>query len=301
MRALITGATGFVGPYLVAHLRAHGDDIIIPGDADGGFDIVDRDIVHAAFAASGPEVVYHLAARSDVAQSWRDPLGTLRINVEGTQNVLDAARACGARRVLVVGSAEEYGPDDAVLREDHPLRPATPYGASKVAASFLALQAFLGGGLETIRVRPFSHTGPGQSDRFFIPALAARIAVAEQAQADTISMGNTDPVRDLSDVRDVVRAYRLLMELGAPGEVYNVCRGVGISVGEIAERLAARATRPLRVVVDPELVRPVEVRSLVGDSTKLQQLTGWQPEYDLDTMLDDVLAVARRATSAAPT
>ena len=301
MRALITGATGFVGPYLAAHLRAHGDDIIIPGDADGGFDIVDRDIVHTAFAASGPEVVYHLAARSDVAQSWRDPLGTLRINVEGTQNVLDAARACGARRVLVVGSAEEYGPDDAVLREDHPLRPATPYGASKVAASFLALQAFLGGGLETIRVRPFSHTGPGQSDRFFIPALAARIAVAEQAQADTISMGNTDPVRDLSDVRDVVRAYRLLMELGAPGEVYNVCRGVGISVGEIAERLAARATRPLRVVVDPELVRPVEVRSLVGDSTKLQQLTGWQPEYDLDTMLDDVLAVARRATSAAPT
>jgi GDP-4-dehydro-6-deoxy-D-mannose reductase len=301
VKALLTGATGFVGPYLAAHLRAHGDDIVLPGDADGGFDIVDRDIVHAAFAASQPEVVYHLAARSDVAQSWRDPLGTLRINVEGTQNVLDAARACGVRRVLVVGSAEEYGPDDALLREDHPLRPATPYGASKVAASFLALQAFLGSGLETIRVRPFSHTGPGQTDRFLVPALAHRIAVAEQAGADTIAMGNTDPVRDLSDVRDVVRAYRLLMELGIPGEVYNVCRGVGISVGEIAERLAARATRPLRVVVDPELVRPVEVRSLVGDSTKLQQLTGWQPEYDLDMMLDDVLAVARRATSTAPT
>jgi GDP-4-dehydro-6-deoxy-D-mannose reductase len=301
VRALITGATGFVGPYLEAHLRACGDAIVIPGDVGGGFDIADRDIVHAAFAASQPEVVYHLAARSDVAQSWRDPLGTLRINVEGTQNVLDAARACGARRVLVVGSAEEYGPDDAVLREDHPLRPATPYGASKVAASFLALQAFLGSGLETIRVRPFSHTGPGQTDRFLVPALARRIAVAEQTDADTIAMGNTDPVRDLSDVRDVVRAYRLLMELGTPGDVYNVCRGVGISVGEIAARLATRATRPLRVVVDPELVRPVEVRSLVGDSTKLQQLTGWQPEYDVDTMLDDVLAVARRATSAAPT
>src|SRR4051812_34006605 len=134
MRALITGATGFVGPHLVAHLKARGDDIVIPGDAEAGFDIIDRDIVHAAFAASQPEVVYHLAARSDVAQSWRDPLGTLRINIEGTQNVLDAARVCGTRRVLVVGSAEEYGPDEAVLREDHALRPATPYGASKVAA-----------------------------------------------------------------------------------------------------------------------------------------------------------------------
>jgi GDP-4-dehydro-6-deoxy-D-mannose reductase len=301
VKALITGATGFVGPYLAAHLRSCGDEIVTPGDADGGFDIVDRDIVHAAFAASQPEVVYHLAARSDVAQSWRDPLGTLRINIEGTQNVLDAARECGVGRVLVVGSAEEYGPDDAVLREDHPLRPATPYGASKVAASFLALQAFVGSGLETVRVRPFSHTGPGQTDRFLVPALARRIAIAELSEADTIAIGNTDPVRDLSDVRDVVRAYRLLMELGMPGEVYNICRGVGISVGEIAERLAARATRPLRVVVDPELVRPVEVRSLVGDSTKLQQLTGWKPDYDLDTMLDDVLAVARRTASAVQT
>jgi len=155
--------------------------------------------------------------------------------------------------------------------------------------------------LETIRVRPFSHTGPGQTDRFLVPALARRIAVAEQTNADTIAMGNTEPIRDLSDVRDVVRAYRLLMELGTPGDVYNVCRGVGISVGEIAERLAARSTRPLRVVVDPALVRPVEVPSLVGDSTKLQQRTGWQPDYDLDEMLDDVLSEARRATSSAPT
>jgi GDP-4-dehydro-6-deoxy-D-mannose reductase len=300
VRALVTGATGFVGPHLVEHLHARGDDVVIPGDAAAGFDIVDREIVHAAVAASRPEVVYHLAASSDVAQSWRDPLGTLRINVEGTQNVLDAARACGVRRVLVVGSAEEYGPEEAALTEDHPLRPATPYGASKVAASFLALQAFLGGGLETIRVRPFSHTGPGQSDRFFVPAFARRIAAAEQTAADTVAMGNTAPVRDLSDVRDVVRAYRLLMELGTAGDVYNVCRGEGISVGEIAERLAARATRALRVVVDPDLVRPVEVRALVGDSTKLRRLTGWEPEYDLDATLDAVLAEARDPARARP-
>jgi GDP-4-dehydro-6-deoxy-D-mannose reductase len=300
VRALVTGATGFVGPHLVEHLRARGDDVVIPGDAAAGFDIVDREIVHAAFAASQPEVVYHLAASSDVAQSWRDPLGTLRINVEGTQNVLDAARACGVRRVLVVGSAEEYGPEEAALTEDHPLRPATPYGASKVAASFLALQAFLGGRLETIRVRPFSHTGPGQSDRFFVPAFARRIAAAEQTEADSVAMGNTAPVRDLSDVRDVVRAYRLLMELGTAGDVYNVCRGEGISVGEIAERLAARATRALRVVVDPDLVRPIEVRALVGDSTKLRRLTGWEPEYDLDATLDAVLAEARDRARARP-
>src|SRR5262249_49634605 len=144
MRALVTGASGFVGPYLVAHLRECGDDVV--GETDG-FDITDRDQTHAAFAAHRPEVVYHLAAWSDAGASWADPTTCLRINVEGTANVLDAARACDARRVLVVGSAEEYGRVDEGgdrVREDAPLRPITPYGSSKVAAGFVALQAWLG-------------------------------------------------------------------------------------------------------------------------------------------------------------
>ena len=244
MRALVTGASGFVGPHLCAHLRAAGDEVIDPGNERAGFDITDREIVQDVLTRHRPDVLYHLAAWSDVGASWRDPIGCLRVNVEGTANVVDAARASGVGRVLVVGSSEEYGKiddDGGRLREDAPLRPITPYGASKVAASFLALQAWLGGELETIRVRAFSHTGAGQSARFVVPALAQRIVAAERANASSIKIGALDPVRDVTDVRDVVRAYRLLVEHGEPGEVYNVCRGAGVTVGEIADRLVARA------------------------------------------------------------
>jgi GDP-4-dehydro-6-deoxy-D-mannose reductase len=218
------------------------------------------------------------------------------VNVEGTANILDAARASGVGRVLVVGSSEEYGKiddDGERLREDSPLRPITPYGASKVAASFLALQAWLGRELETIRVRAFSHTGAGQSDRFVVPAFAQRIVAAERTNAPAIKIGARSPVRELSDVRDVVRAYRLLVEHGAPGDVYNVCRGTGVSIGEIADGLVERAGGRVAVEVDETLVRPVEVPRLVGDPTKLVAATGWQPEFSLDDTLDAVLDHAR--------
>jgi GDP-4-dehydro-6-deoxy-D-mannose reductase len=296
VKALVTGAGGFVGPHLCAHLRAAGDEVVDPGNESAGFDITDREIVEDVLTRHRPDVLYHLAARSDVAASWRDPSGTLRVNVEGTQHVLDGARAAGVQRVLVVGSAEEYGrvdPADLPLREDAPLRPITPYGASKVAASYVALQAWLGAGLETIRVRPFSHTGPGQLDTFLIPALARRIAAAERDANATVAVGALDPIRDVSDVRDVVRAYRLLMEEGVPGEVYNVCGGTGIAVREIVDQLVGRARRPVRVEVDPALLRPVEVPVLVGDAAKLRAATGWAPEHAIDATLDDVLAEAR--------
>ncbi len=296
MKALVTGATGFVGPYLLAHLRDAGDDVVSPGDHGAQFDVTDRVRVHEVFRVEQPEVVYHLAAWSEVGASWQDPTTCLRVNVEGTANVLDAARAAGVRRVLVVGSSEEYGKVDtagARLREDAPLRPLTPYGASKVAASYLALQSWLATGLETIRVRAFSHTGAGQSDRFVVPALARRIVLAQLDRAGSITVGARDPVRDLSDVRDIVRAYRLLVDRGEPGEVYNVCRGEGVSIGEIADRLVARAGGDLEVVVDPELVRPVEVPYLVGDPTKIRTDTGWSMPRPLDDTLDSVLGDAR--------
>jgi GDP-4-dehydro-6-deoxy-D-mannose reductase len=295
MRAFVTGATGFVGPHLVAHLTSCDDEVIAADDERGTFDIVDRDLVHATIAQSQPEVIYHLAARSEVGASWKDPNGVMRVNVDGTRNVLDAARACGVRRVLVVGSAEEYGPVEAghAIREDAALHPATPYGESKVAASVLALDAWVAHGLETIRTRTFSHTGPGQTDRFLVPALARRIVEAERRGDDHIVTGSLEPVRDMSDVRDVVRAYRLLITHGKPGEVYNVCRGVGVSVGELARRLVERARVPLRIEIDPALVRPVDVARLVGDPERLRRTTGWEPRYNLDDTLDAVLTDAR--------
>ena len=281
MKVLITGGGGFVGNYLCAHCASEGDDVVcVDRSGPDSVDITDREAIQQSFEHHRPEVVYHLAALSHVGESWADPTGVLRVNVEGTGHVLNAARAAGVRRTIVVGSAEEYGQvdeRDLPLKEDTPLRPSSPYGVSKIAASYLALQAHIAYGLDVVRVRAFTHTGPGQSDRFLMPALAHRIATAEREQQDEIRVGSLEPIRDVSDVRDVVRAYRLLAERGEAGEVYNVCSGTGAAVREIADHLLAAARRPLRLAVDPELVRPVDVPRLVGDASKLRAATGWKP------------------------
>ncbi|MGZ7019574.1 MAG: GDP-mannose 4,6-dehydratase [Acidimicrobiia bacterium] len=299
MKVAVTGARGFVGPHLVDHLEACGDDVL-PLDRHGpdSFDVTDADAVHARLSDARPDVVYHLAALSHVGESWKSPAASVRVNAEGTLNILRTCTDLGVRRVIVVLSSEEYGRVDEAdlpLTEESPLRPMTPYGAAKAAADLLTLQAFLGDGLGAIRVRPFSHTGPGQSSRFVVPALAARIARAERDDVEQIPVGSLDAVRDLTDVRDVVRAYRLVAQHGQPGEVYNVCSGTGVSVQEIADRLLARARRPIRLVTDPELVRPVEVPRLVGSNARLHDATGWTPEIPLEQTLADVLQDARDA------
>jgi GDP-4-dehydro-6-deoxy-D-mannose reductase len=297
MKALITGGSGFVGKYLQAHCAGEGDQVVsVDRSGSDPLDVTDRDAVQESFARHRPDVVYHLAALAHVGESWADPTGVLRVNVEGTAHVLNAARSVDVGRVIVVGSAEEYGSveeRDLPLCEEAPLRPLSPYGVSKIAASFLGLQAYLAYGLDVVRVRAFGHTGPGQSDRFLVPALARRIANAEREQRDEIRVGSLDPVRDLSDVRDVVRAYRLLALRGEAGSVYNVCSGSGVSVREIANHHVADACRPLRITVDPELVRPVDVPRLVGDGSRLREHTGWSPEYRLDQTLASVLDDAR--------
>ena len=195
-------------------------------------------------------------------------------------------------------SADVYGAvgeEDLPLTEDAAIRPITPYGASKAAADVLALQAFLGDGLQTLRVRAFNHTGPGQSASMLVPGLARRVADAERSGGSKISVGNLDVVRDLCDVRDVVRAYRLLVEHGEPGAAYNVCAGRGVSVREVADKMLSLSDAPLELVVDAGLVRPVDVPRLVGSAARLHAATGWAPEIDLDTTLGDVLADARAA------
>ncbi|HEX6310020.1 MAG TPA: GDP-mannose 4,6-dehydratase [Acidimicrobiia bacterium] len=297
MRALVTGSAGFVGRHLTAHLEASGDDVAtLDRHGPGAVDVGDAEAVRRAIAAARPQVVFHLAAVSHVGASWDAPAHVFRVNAEGTLHVLRACKAAGVERVVVVGSADVYGavrPQDLPLAEDAPLRPLTPYGASKAAADLLALQAFLGDDRATIRVRAFNHTGPGQSARFLVPGIASRIARAERHATNEVALGSIDPVRDLSDVRDVVRAYRLLAEHGDPGEAYNVCSGRGVSVGEVAERLVGLSPRELRIAVDPELVRAVDVPRLVGDPAKLQAATGWSPRIDLDDTLRAVLAAAR--------
>ena len=292
MRALITGANGFVGTHLVAHLVERGDDVI-----ESATNIVDRAAIGAAIVDARPEVVYHLAAQADVSGSWDTPIQTIRVNVEGTVNVLDGARAAGARRVLAVTSADIYGlVDEAALpiTEDAPVRPVSPYAASKAAADMMCIQAGLAHQLDVVRARSFNHLGPGQSDRFVASAVASRIVRNEKSGERTVRVGNLEARRDFTDVRDVVRAYRLLMEHGRAGDVYHVCSGVDRPVRELAEALIAMATTPMTLEVDPDLVRPIDLKVLRGDNAKLRAETGWQPAIDIDATLSDLLEFWRR-------
>lgn len=298
VKALITGAAGFVGGYLRTHLEDQGDEVV---GLDAEVDVTDGEAVGAAIAEAAPDAVYHLAAASNVGSSWNAPVEVLRVNAEGTLNVLLACEAAGVGRILNVGSAEEYGkvdPADLPLTEHAPLCPVTPYGASKVAADHLALQAFLGRGQAVVRVRPFNHLGPSQSGRFVASALAEQVARNEHLGNDVVMAGDLSPRRDFTDVRDVVRAYRLLVEVGEPGEVYNVCSGADVAVSEVAEHLMSRAERPMHIELDPERLRPVELPVLRGDCTKLRTATGWHPEIPLNQTLDDLLDWWRRRVAS---
>lgn len=300
MRALVTGAGGFVGGHLVAHLRDLGDDVVGSEPSTGGADITDAAAIEAEVARCRPEVIYHLAGWSDVGGSWDHPVETFRANGEGTLNVLAAARAADVDRVVAVSSADVYGkaqPEEMPLTEDSPLRPANPYAASKVAADFLGLQAWLGHEQRVIRVRAFNHLGPGQSDRFVASALASRIVKAAADGQGTLTVGNLSARRDYTDVRDVVRAYRLLAEHGEGGTAYNVCSGVDVAVQEIADTLLELAGADLTLETDPALLRPVDTPVLVGSHERLTAATGWEPGIPLRTTLADILEDWRRRLS----
>lgn len=294
MRALVTGGRGFVGKWLCEHLRDQGDEVIF---IDHEIDVTDAGAIGRAIGDASPDAVYHLAAISHVGRSWQEPARVLEVNALGTLNVLEAARQCPEPPVvLLTSSAEVYGEvseAELPIKESAELRPATPYAASKVAAEYLGVQAHLGHGLQVLRVRPFNHVGPGQSDQFVVAALAARILDAHGSGKAVVRVGNLAARRDLTDVRDVVRAYRLLVLHGTPGEVYNVCSGRDVSISEVANRLAEMAGGCVSLEVDPELVRPVDLPVLRGDPERLESATGWKPEIDLDKTLADVLAYWR--------
>jgi GDP-4-dehydro-6-deoxy-D-mannose reductase len=229
-----------------------------------------------------------------VGESWENPSEVLRVNVMGTAEILAAGRALPVSpRFLVVSSAEVYGvvaPGQLPLGEDTPTAPASPYAASKLAAEVVGFQAWRGYGQPVIVVRPFNHIGPGQSPNFFVPALAKRIVEARRSGATGLRVGTLTTRRDFTDVRDVVTAYRLLIEKGAPGEVYNVCSGQDVAMSEVAAQLLELARTDLALETDPALVRPVDVPVLRGDASRLREATGWQPVIPLATTLADVLA-----------
>jgi GDP-4-dehydro-6-deoxy-D-mannose reductase len=290
VRVVVTGSKGFVAYWLLAHLEARGDQVV---GLDTEVDITNETALVDTITSAAPDAICHLAALASVGSSWNDQSATYAVNTFGTLNVLSAALACRRPpRVLLVSSAEVYGrvgADQLPIREDHPFAPVSPYAASKAAAELMGLQAWLGRGLEVIRARPFNHTGPGQRLDFVVPALARQVAMAAAAGTGVIETGNLEARRDITDVRDVVRAYRSLLELGTPGDVYNVCRGQAVSIEDVVRRLITLSGANLEIVVDPARFRPADLPELRGDGSRLHAATGWAPEIPFDDTLAAVL------------
>ncbi|MEI6454126.1 MAG: GDP-mannose 4,6-dehydratase [Actinomycetes bacterium] len=294
MRALITGGKGFVGQWLARHLEAEGDEVHL---VDLETDVADPDAIGPVIAGINPDAVYHLAALSHVGASWDAPTQVAHVNVVGTTAVLAAARSALAQpTVLFVSSAEVYGsvqPAQLPLSELSAVQPTTPYAASKAAAEQIALGCHRGFGQKVIVVRPFNHIGPGQAPVFAVPALAKRMVEAVASGQQSIKVGNLSARRDFTDVRDVVRAYRLLVTSGTPGEIYNIASGVDVGIDEIVELLLAEVGASLGTEVDPELLRPIDIPILRGDIAKLASATGWSPEIPLAQTVSDIVQAFR--------
>jgi GDP-4-dehydro-6-deoxy-D-mannose reductase len=306
--SLVTGADGFVGGYLVRLLRAEGRPVLatyrtgaavptgFPTEESAGvtwipLDLGDRDSVRQ-LAKHAVDAVYHLAAVASGQAAREDPGQAWAVNAGGTARLLEALASAPAGRqprVLVVSSGEGCGRGAPPLRDTEPLVPRSPYAASKVGAEVAALEVMRRTGLPVIIARPFPHTGPGQTERYVVPAFAARLRAAAQSGASSVRTGNLSPVRDFLDVRDVVRAYTALIAAGQPGEVYNVASGSGISLEQLFQRLAAIIGVAAQPEPDPALQRPSDLPYLVGDASRLASATGWRATIPLTQTLQDLV------------
>lgn len=295
-RALITGAAGFAGTHLAARLKAGGWDLVLsdrdrqefipcdfalPGDIDMLLDKA-GELTH----------VFHLAARTFVPDSMADPSGAFTVNLNGTVHLLThLARRPNPPRVVFIGSAEAYGPPRFLpMTEEHPLEPQNPYAITKAAADQFCGYLSRSSKMEIIRLRPFNHSGPGQTPQFVLSSFAKQIADIEAGKADPVMrVGNLDVRREFSHVDDVVAAYEAAALKGHPGEAYNVCCGEAVTIRDALDRLLAKSTASITVETDPTRIRPNDVPEVRGSHEKLSAHTGWRRERSLDNILDGIL------------
>jgi len=311
VRILITGATGFTGPYVAAEVARSDPSaeifglVFSPPDEDAsrllppGFrslegDVTDSKSLTAALETSAPELIFHLAAASSGAASWSKPAEFFEVNAVGTLKLFEAIRSLGIDATTVVASSGEiYGgadDEDHPHLEDNPYRPISPYATSKAAQDLIAAQFGEAHGIRVIRLRLFNQTGPRRPPDFVASSFARQIAEIEKGRrAPTIEVGNLEARRDFIDVHDAARAYWLAAVHGNPGTAYNVCSGHASSIGEILDILLSLAQCDVKVVQDPERMRPADIPLLLGDPSRLQELTGWRPEIPLRQTLSDLL------------
>lgn len=319
MRALVIGGYGFVGRHLAQHLVKCGDDVAVtylpikletggigPAEKDNkiaiplvvqtlGLDIKDRNAVFEVMKLLQPDVVYHLAAMAYVPDGEAAPEQVFAINTFGALNVLDAiAENSSQTRLLFVSSAEVYGeprPGGLPLTESSEIRPISAYGVTKAAADLLCYKYFYRNGLHTVRVRPFPHIGPGQADTFAISSFAKQVALIKLGKAKpVIHVGNLEVRRDYTDVLDVVRCYREAILNGKSGEVYNVCSGESLKIGDVLQMLIKLAGVEAEVLVDDSRVRLVDISDLYGSYQKANKDFGWKPRVEREASLDSLLA-----------
>jgi GDP-4-dehydro-6-deoxy-D-mannose reductase len=311
MRILVTGATGFVGRHLADALLAAGGGELFGLSLHGGcelppgtparwlrlydVDLCDGPRVEAVLWEVSPEQVYHLAGYADAGRSYEEAEAAWRGNLTATRSLYDAILRWGGRpRILAVSTGAVYGEPtepDRPVDERTVLRPNSPYAASKAAADLAGYQYACCWGLDVVRVRPFNHVGPGQSPRYAVANFARQIAAIEQGrQPPVLRTGNLWTERDLTDVRDVVRAYLALMARGERGEVYNLGSGRTLPMRTYLDHLLALSSVPIRVETDPSLQRRVETTTVRVDASLLRRTTGWAPAYPLEQTLADTLA-----------
>lgn len=300
MKILITGIHGFVGPYLQRELEsAHevfGIDVATKEKNIFQCDLQSFDQINDVIATIQPDAVAHLAALSSVAQSWNNPQMIVDLNRTMTQNIYKAIETQKLHsKVLLISSAEVYAKDQAYpLTESSAIGPTNPYAESKVAQEKVTKKF---PNIPTVISRSFNHTGPGQRDIFVLSSFAKQIAEIEQGKKEILLVGNLDAKRDFSDVRDVVRAYRLLLEEGPTGEIYNVCSGKSYPVSDLLSMLVSQSTTKITVKQDPDRLRPSDTPEFWGTYTKIQKHLGWKPEISLEKTLSDLLVYWRKEIS----
>jgi GDP-4-dehydro-6-deoxy-D-mannose reductase len=304
---LITGATGFAGGHLVERLVSQGAAVHAWAHRGGkhptahasvtwaAVDLLDRAAVRDALRVANPSVIYHCAGAADVRTAWESPATALRVNVLGTHHLLEAARELSLGcRTVITGSALVYHPRDRALTEDDPVGAATPYGISKLAQEMTAAASTL----PVLLARPFNHAGPRQSPSYSTSAFAQQIANIEAGRSEPVlRVGNLDAQRDITDVRDTVRAYQALAERGQPGVPYNVCSGRAHTIGSLLDILLSLARVRVRVEIDPARLRPSDNPVILGSHARLTRDTGWTPAIPIERTLSDLLEHWR---SAAP-
>jgi len=297
-KALITGISGFVSRYMKEELEANGytvKGIDITGSAPEIIkcNLLEPDLLKQVLNEVEPDVVFHLAGQSSVAKSWKLPVLTFDLNVKGTINLLEAVRiACPETKILLVGSSDQYGKiraEDCPVNEDVPLRPMTPYAISKCTQEQIGqLYAFVYK-MNIYMTRSFNHIGAGQGKGFVITDIASGIADIEAGLSNKLLVGNINSQRDFTDVRDIVRAYRLIVEYGYPGTVYNVGSGKAVRVSELLDYLIEMAYCDIQIETEPSRLRPADIPFIQCDYSKLKKDTGWIPLVDIKKTLKEVL------------